>query len=1402
MRSSDETYYNINRLHVIFAVSSVLLIGVTVWMFVLDHRREWKEYQRTYQDRIEPWLAESQLAQRETALLAEQEVELQAALDKATAAIPPAGPLEQFAAAARAADDESGAVAVEKAYATLLAVPSHERRANLFEELEAVIRRVEQQRDELERQRRASRAHYDETRSRYEVAAGQGAAAKELEGLQAQTADIQQEIDRLAKEIEDRDDHHRQIADLLATITAEEDEARKGLEELLAESEQYRRMLAGRPNETARDLSRMPFVDALGQSLTVQQIWLPDLTIDYNFRRVARFDRCITCHQGIDKTEPGCTHRPAIVRQEELVLELATPDTPPEEEELTIESLFGLAIAQQGILVDNQPTISAVERESAAAWAGLYSGDAILAIDGTPAPSRTAAIDRLLQPADWGEPLQLSVERGLPQPYPGHPRLDLFVGSKSPHALADFGCTICHAGQGSATEFKFASHNPNSVADRDRWAREHDWFQNEHWNFPMLANRFIESSCLQCHHDVTDLEPTERYPDPPAPKLLGGYQLIRENGCFGCHEIRGFDPTGTPVGPDLRLEPLMAEAAEQILATVDVSDDERKLAQAVINTPGDVDARRDLLQAIEAQLQNDDLPSNKSSEIQRLLDILRNGGAPPGTLRKVGPSLRDVAERFDDTVLDRWIASPKTIRPTTRMPQFFGLHDHLVDKELERAQRYETVEIDAIRTYLFDASQQTDLLPTPPEVTEKPSADRGEVLFVERGCIACHRHEDVPEGQSTVGPDLTRLGSMITTDSGRAWLTSWIRDPTHHSPRTPMPNPLLAAEPLGSDTDNGRPRMSDPAADLAAYLLRSTGEPLKASPPISEKNLDPLVHTHLVKQFPTTQADTFLTRGIPTSMASADLADAVELLEPISREKKLRYVGRRTIRKRGCFGCHDIPGFEGTQLIGPALTDWGRKQESLLAFEQVLRFLEENPPGEADGSAADREFYLEAIRLGRREGFLWQKLRQPRSFDFKKTEHKGYHEQLKMGLFQFTPSEREQIMTFVLGLVADPPSERYVHSPDRRAQAIANGRKVLDQYGCAECHTMQMPRWRFRYDPNWWEEPDPPETFDFVQPRFSPQAIAESLVRDRTGQGRAEVVGRPMIDPSGETILDEDDDGNPLYVFSLWEAALINGEAWPVGGAQVPISAPHITHRFPPWGGAFARLLYPYAADEAGTAWLEAWGQVPPALVNEGSLVQPAWLYNYLLTPTPIRPSVLLRMPRYNLSQSEATTLVDYFAAASDAPFPYTSAPARQLEITVDHSQAALMDQAMRLVIDRRTYCAKCHQIGDFRPEGETQTILAPNLAEVGRRIRPEYLRKWLADPKSVLPYTGMPVNFPPEGSPMGQDLLPGSSREQLEAVANLLLHYDYYLQNRTSIRTMIDGSRNDSTKSAVGVEK
>ncbi|MHB8900907.1 MAG: PDZ domain-containing protein [Thermoguttaceae bacterium] len=1390
MRSPDDTYYNINRLHVIFAISSALLAGVTAWMFAVDHQRHWKEYQREYRDRIQPWLAESQLDQQEDAEFAEKEAALRAALQDAATGIPAAETVEQFAAVLRAAGDESDAAAVEETFASLRAEASAERRAAFLETLESIVGQVDQQRDELDRQRRVERASFDEARSLYEIAAGQGAPAARLAELRKTTDDIQARMESLAGRVEDLAVRRQQLAELVASIRSDEDAAQESLRSHLAQVDRIRRTLANSPQAGARAIVRMPFVDSFGRSLAVEQIWLPELTIDYNFRRVARFDRCTTCHLGIERVEPGTADQPAISGPRRLVVQMATPEVPPPEPQFTVGLVYGLTLAPRGILDPARPTVSAVDQRSAAARAGLFAGDAIEAVDGVAVTSRDEAVERLLKPRKWGISVELQVVRGLPQPYCGHPRPDLFVGSGSPHPASQYGCTVCHGGQGSATDFALASHSPDASDVGRSWAEQYGWFRNKHWDLAMLPSRFSESGCLQCHHDVTDLEATDRYPDAPAPKLLAGYHLVRQYGCFGCHEFNGFDPAGEPIGPDLRLEPPVTEAAEQVAALVVGSAEDRRLADAVVADPENWGAREGFVRAVEARQAGDRPLAARPDEIQRLLDILRSKTLRPGTMRKVGPGLRQVADRLGEAVLDRWIANPAVLRATTRMPRLFGLHEHLQGEELRQTQVFEAVEIEGVRSYLLAASQAKDYVAAPAEVTEEPSAERGKELFVRRGCVACHRHGDVPEGTSTVGPELTGLGSMITAVSGRVWLTSWLRDPALHSPRTPMPNPLLAPQPLGTDGGDGRPRWSDPAADLAAYLLASRDEePVEASPAVEESQLDALVLTYLGSQFPAGMAQQFLAGGIPADRTPADLGDAEELRAPITRQKKLRYVGRRTIRRRGCFGCHDVPGFEGAQVIGPALSDWGRKQESLLAFEQVGRFLQENPPGGADGSPADLRFYQEAIADGLRTGFLWQKLRAPRSFDFRKAEHKGYTEQLTMGRFSFTPVEREQIMTFVLGMVADPPSKSYLPSPDGRTMAVTEGRKVLDRYGCDQCHTLKMARWRFRYDPESWEGPPASETFDFARPVVGPAEIARSLVRDRTGWVQAEVVGEALIDTSGETIEDEDDDGNPVYVFSLWEPAVINGQVWPVGVAQVPVAKSHLVREYPRWGGAFAQLLYPYAAEESATAWLEAWGKVPPPLVREGARVRPEWLYSYLLDPAPIRPSILLRMPRYRLSAGEAAALVEYFAAAAGADFPYIAAAQPSDEGAASHVRAALMDQAMRLVTDRKTYCAKCHLIGDYKPGGESQTILAPNLAEAGRRIRADHMRRWLADPKSVLPYTGMPVNFPPVGPPMGQDLLPGSSAEQLQAVADLLLSYTTYLENHTSIRAMIDSA-------------
>ncbi len=67
----------------------------------------------------------------------------------------------------------------------------------------------------------------------------------------------------------------------------------------------------------------------------------------------------------------------------------------------------------------------------------------------------------------------------------------LYLDANGPHPINSFGCTICHGGQGSGTDFTFASHEPNDLKQKEEWEEEHHWREIHHWDEPMLPARFL-----------------------------------------------------------------------------------------------------------------------------------------------------------------------------------------------------------------------------------------------------------------------------------------------------------------------------------------------------------------------------------------------------------------------------------------------------------------------------------------------------------------------------------------------------------------------------------------------------------------------------------------------------------------------------------------------------------------------------------------------------------------------------------------------------------------------------------------------------------------------------------------------------------------------------------------------
>ncbi len=82
------------------------------------------------------------------------------------------------------------------------------------------------------------------------------------------------------------------------------------------------------------------------------------------------------------------------------------------------------------------------------------------------------------------------------------------------HPPDRFGCTVCHYGQGRATNVKEA----------------HGLGHDAHWDHPIIPLEYIQSSCASCH----DLEMLK---ERGGEKLVKGEKLFREKGCKGCHKL-------------------------------------------------------------------------------------------------------------------------------------------------------------------------------------------------------------------------------------------------------------------------------------------------------------------------------------------------------------------------------------------------------------------------------------------------------------------------------------------------------------------------------------------------------------------------------------------------------------------------------------------------------------------------------------------------------------------------------------------------------------------------------------------------------------------------------------------------------------------------------------------------
>jgi cbb3-type cytochrome oxidase cytochrome c subunit len=330
-------------------------------------------------------------------------------------------------------------------------------------------------------------------------------------------------------------------------------------------------------------------------------------------------------------------------------------------------------------------------------------------------------------------------DSSVAQPFRAHPAM--------PHSATDWGCVICHRGQGIATGVREA--HQTTLA----------------WERPILPIRYIQASCGSCHK--ADI--------PQTPRLNKGRQLLAKLNCIGCHRIEGIDKP-TMIGPDLtnigskvtrqwiykwlKAPRTVTDATGNVLVNGYETEAAPKMPRFELKEPEIV-----ALSAYLSSLKGETVDSRPEAATMR---TDRSEAVAEGEIRfqqmfcttchslavtragateliggDIGPELTKVGSKVGPEWLMNWLRNPQQYLAHSSMPRY-----RWSDEDLYKVTKY-------ITTNLTDSELLSDV----PSLSPPSSQDLalGKQLYGEKGCASCHlMRGDVP--QKDFGPDLSNIG--------------------------------------------------------------------------------------------------------------------------------------------------------------------------------------------------------------------------------------------------------------------------------------------------------------------------------------------------------------------------------------------------------------------------------------------------------------------------------------------------------------------------------------------------------------------------------------------------------------------------------------------------------------------
>ncbi len=271
----------------------------------------------------------------------------------------------------------------------------------------------------------------------------------------------------------------------------------------------------------------------------------------------------------------------------------------------------------------------------------------------------------------------------------------------------------------------------------------------------------------------------------------------------------------------------------------------------------------------------------------------------------------------------------------------------------------------------------------------------------------------------------------------------------------------------------------------------------------------------------------------------------------------------------------------------------------------------------------------------------------------------GYLEHTRMPRYGWSDKELYQVTQYILTKFTDPDLMKNVPELGPASEdEVQVGRRLFVEKGCAECHVIQGVKAKPDFAPDLSalgmaagpytiEVKSPrklPATMHFVKGEVDRLDIRESIVpRSMVAYLEAKITNPASVTfdthmPAFQMFSKTDLDDVTTALLSM------SGPAIPNPG-EAPLVRERAKAEFHPDGEA-GQLYQQYRCYVCHT-FKGFGGTLAPNLSYEGSRSKREWLKQFLENPPTLRPTLTVRMPRFNMPEKDAAALADYISDKS-----------------------------------------------------------------------------------------------------------------------------------------------------------